>query len=197
MKRRLLNLLTLASLLLFAAACLLWVRSLTVSDGLTWHWFRPYPARVVDYRWSARASRGGVELRLSVSALEPGTEKVIGSGVRYRAVPAQNYPSSRKPAFLRRGGFEFSRVRTPSTPPDRYTYVITPCWFWCALFAVLPGCRLYVRRRRRALVKAGRCTRCGYDLRASPGRCPECGTPAPANVPARGAASELPLETSP
>jgi hypothetical protein len=58
---------------------------------------------------------------------------------------------------------------------DEFTFVTLPYWFLALLTAtpvVLKWRSLSRLRRRRRL---GLCLRCGYDLRASPQRCPECG----------------------
>jgi hypothetical protein len=64
--------------------------------------------------------------------------------------------------------------------PYRYatTQVGVPLWFVALLAAPLPVWHAGVLTRRRlARRRAARnhCVRCGYDLRATPGRCPECG----------------------
>lgn len=50
-----------------------------------------------------------------------------------------------------------------------------------AAAALARAWQLQRRRRRARLLAARRCVACGYDLRASPDRCPECGLAAPAS----------------
>jgi hypothetical protein len=45
------------------------------------------------------------------------------------------------------------------------------------IFALLWTRRRIGRFRRWLRIRAGRCPSCGYDLRASPAQCPECGRP--------------------
>jgi hypothetical protein len=58
-------------------------------------------------------------------------------------------------------------------------HVIIPHWFVVLMSGVLPLAWIHARRRRARRAAAGLCAACGYDLRASPERCPECGTAVP------------------
>jgi hypothetical protein len=85
-----------------------------------------------------------------------------------------------------RSAYRVARVlRKP--PPPGVTYTLTrwqaPWWSLAALEAVALAFWWHFgiapARRIRRWTKEGRCLRCGYDLRASVDRCPECGTPKP------------------
>ena len=57
----------------------------------------------------------------------------------------------------------------------RYLAVQAPAWLVAAPLVLLSVRRLTIPLRQRARRRRGLCPSCGYDLRGSPGRCPECG----------------------
>jgi hypothetical protein len=72
-------------------------------------------------------------------------------------------------------GFNMSRQLVHRPGYTVWWIVVVPMWFVTAVFGVVPtGCVVrWMRFRRR--MRAGLCRVCGYDLRATPARCPECG----------------------
>jgi hypothetical protein len=53
--------------------------------------------------------------------------------------------------------------------------IAIPHWFLVLVAAIPPGVRVLHHRRRHRRRRAGLCVACGYDLRATAQRCPECG----------------------
>lgn len=54
--------------------------------------------------------------------------------------------------------------------------VLLPHWALLVALLTIPFAELLRALRNRQRAVSGRCIVCGYDLRATPGRCPECGT---------------------
>jgi len=71
--------------------------------------------------------------------------------------------------------------RIPLHRKSRAIYL--PDYALVILLAIFPSWSLAMQRKRRRAERLNLCICCGYDLRATPDRCPECGTvPAKKNI---------------
>ena len=170
MPRRLLNLLSALSLLLCAAVVAMWVRS---------HWVGDRLSRQADGRAHAVYSgRGG----FGVSCLTNGQPP---RGLRWQRVNAPDYPftATSPPTPAERLGFQSYkgavRFGGLDRPPMPFRNVVVPYWA-VSVAAAAPSVAIMAltarRRRRERRLSGGLCPSCGYDLRASPNQCPECGS---------------------
>jgi hypothetical protein len=100
-----------------------------------------------------------------------------------------NYSQARSRSYYYRSsgvfGFELFRRRwdlSPGVNRSEFSAVM-PFWAIVLLFSIPPAWWA-IRWRHRRRLRAGHCPVCGYDLRATPDICPECGTPitAPSRV---------------
>lgn len=167
-------LLSLISLLLLIAAIAVWVRSYFVQDDVLFprtdgsHWtlgIKTYPGTLdIDV------------IRMTIPVTDPprwDTSELDGSDrKRARKWDKENLTL----------GFGHVRTNFGGQHPvlkQRYAGYHSEWFlpFWSlALFAlVLPAASLWTVIQRRRRRSAALCPSCGYDLRATPGRCPECG----------------------
>jgi len=92
----------------------------------------------------------------------------------------------------RQVSFKGREYTIPAYVITRWQWGITvPYWMCVAVAGMCSAVGILRTVRLRAASGLGQCRRCGYDLRASPGRCPECGAavddPEPGYVDGRAA----------
>jgi hypothetical protein len=165
MRRRLFSLVVAVSLILAVVSSLLMVWSLCSGEE--------------GYIYIARNQVGVWPNRTAAIWSGAGTLR-FHSGLATRATA----PQLRRAGFgkgLHQSKWNWLRFHIEASNQTRYLSVSVPQWL-VTVGLLLPA---VVHARHRYMVgRRGKhqCRSCGYDLRESPGRCPECGTPRPSST---------------
>ena len=187
------------SLLLFVATVALWVRGSWIGDSFD------FALTTIEGKDGSKAIRGcqgyvvggGIWIDYAIDRIPPNRDVKPGSSWRHDYVLPGPYTYAseilrglRGPQMtitrhslihLSRFGVEWTTAKwsIPGQMGQTHLTVAVPLWFMSVLFLMFPlAWDMGHRRRHRALGYSheGRCQACGYDLRATPDRCPECGT---------------------
>ena len=193
MLRRVFTTLAALSMLLCVATCVLWVRSRTFHESL-------HAGNKSGSLWML--SSRGEGLRLARVLSWPTTEKFTFTRYRRGSMPSLIALDGIRTVHWERLGvsvhYGTATTRLDMFSPDtlvltgdrnpfydtslpmRYWAATVPHWQIAILFGLLPSLivAVYVGRKLRTHHREKRrlCPKCGYDLRATPNRCPECAT---------------------
>ena len=206
MRRRLvirygLNLLAAASALICTASVYLWVRTHNEDEWLQWTrsaLLDPHTSRLRICTLAVGQGRMGAYLKDEVRwnphrPAQPHPDYAPGTPLKIERRRGGFYHGGRDGTLLDWLGFRIaskgtvigrdhngnvvSAVVAESTVSVSSRYAGVPCWFVVGAAALLPLLRAkwYWTRLRRH--RRGLCMHCGYDVRGSSEKCPECGRP--------------------
>jgi hypothetical protein len=197
-RRFILGTLTLVSLSICIATIAFWIRSYSGSDYISRRWRVSADSFSISHdSHEIQWTRGQIRFQLvhhtyyhngqlPEITLTPGNAQPRWSTGRLGANHI-GWESATPRSIWNRLGFTSWQTGWSSSFADVITHVwAIPAWFVVLLTAVLPALWGLRRLRQRRRYARGLCAECGYDLRATPERCPECGA---AGNGVRGSAS--------
>ena len=189
MKRRLFAILATMSLVMCIATCALWERSYWRCDRLQWvdhpsvqgngRWVLFFAGNGKLLFWMDSDCNWSIPHRDRSKLLLDHHSSSFVMECYCRQVLSPNNPPPHQchilGLFIRWGG-----VDSPNDPETREA-VVCPLWIIFATTFFLPTIWLLKKLSRRGF-RPSFCRKCGYDLRATPDRCPECGMATKVNV---------------
>ena len=165
MKRQLFNFAAAVSLLLCVATLGLWISSIFVWPRVDYRNADSHTDVYTGWVLNSIVGRVGITRVRSHGAIERDETTWLWYTV----------PISGELSLSERLGLRLPSLDYRDWPEYFYWSLHIPCWMLFLTFAVLPVAWLTVQKRVALRHIHQRCQQCGYDLRATPSRCPECG----------------------
>jgi hypothetical protein len=178
-RRWLFNGIAALSLLMCVATAILWMRSHWIGDEWTFQKDRTKNGKSHLFAADARSTTGSVEVLIESGIANKNTldltEARHSEGPTFRLIFQGMHGT-----LLERLGFRLNWgpwifVHGVNAYGVTSVTINFPFWFLATAFAGTPLLWILTVRSRRS-ASSGFCQSCGYDLRATPGQCPECGT---------------------